>query len=191
MLARLPVRWLGMGAVMLATVLVGVADENELLTAFVRITPKTDDLVPMEATMRRIAKQVVPCTVGIQVGQNVEGSGVVISESGYVLTAAHVIGRPGRNVMIRFPDGTRVPGRTLGIHTEADGGLVKITKEGKWPFAPMVTHEDFPEPGDWCLSTGHPGGFQEDRTPPVRVGRIIDVDKDTLRSDCKIGRAHV
>ncbi|HJN12109.1 MAG TPA: trypsin-like peptidase domain-containing protein [Pirellulaceae bacterium] len=186
MLARLPVRWLGMGAVMLATVLVGVADENELLTAFVRITPKTDDLVPMEATMRRIAKQVVPCTVGIQVGQNVEGSGVVISESGYVLTAAHVIGRPGRNVMIRFPDGTRVPGRTLGIHTEADGGLVKITKEGKWPFAPMVTHEDFPEPGDWCLSTGHPGGFQEDRTPPVRVGRIIDVDKDTLRSDCTI-----
>lgn len=186
MLARLPVRWLGMGAVMLATVLVGVADENELPSAFVRVTPKTDDLARMEATIRGIAERVVPCTVGIQVGQNVEGSGVVISENGYVLTAAHVIGRPGRHVMIRFPDGTRVPGKTLGIHTEADGGLVKITQEGKWPFAPLVTREDFPEPGDWCLSTGHPGGFQEDRSPPVRIGRIIDVDKNTLRSDCTI-----
>ena len=179
MLARLPGRWLGLGVVMLATVLVGVADENEVLTAFVRVTPKTDDLVPMEATMRRIAKQVVPCTVGIQVGQNVEGSGVVISETGYILTAAHVIGRPGRDVKIRFPDGRKVSGRTLGIHTEADGGLVKITEEGEWPFAPMVTHEDFPERGDWCLSTGHPGGFQEDRAPPVRIGRIIDVAKNT------------
>lgn len=186
MLARLPLRWLGMGAVMLAMVLVGDANEHEFLTAFVRITPKTDELAKMETTMRAIAEKVVPCTVGIQVGHNVEGSGVVISESGYVLTAAHVIGRPGRNVMIRFPDGRRVAGKTLGIHTEADGGLVKITEEGKWPFATVVTHEDFPEPGDWCLSTGHPGGFQEDRSPPVRVGRIIDVDKNTLRTDCTI-----
>ncbi len=186
MLAMPRVRWLGMGAVILATVLVGVADENDVLTAFVRLTPKTAELPEMEATMRRIADQVVPCTVGIQVGHNVEGSGVVISENGYILTAAHVIGRPGRTVTIRFPDGTRVPAKTLGIHTEADGGLVKITTDGKWPFAPLVTHEDFPKPGDWCLATGHPGGFQDDRTPPLRVGRIIDVARNTLRSDCTI-----
>jgi serine protease Do len=186
MLARLRVAWFGMGAVLLATVLVGVADDNELSTAFVRITPQTDELVAMEETIRRLAEQVLPCTVGIQVGGNVEGSGVVISESGYVLTAAHVIGRPGRDVMIRFPDGTKVVGRTLGIHTQADGGLIKIKQEGKWPFAPMVTHEDYPVPGDWCLSTGHPGGFQSDRTPPLRIGRIIDVEKNTLRTDCTI-----
>jgi len=186
MLARLRVAWFGMGAVLLTTVLVGVADDNEPLTAFVRVTPQTDELVSMEETIRRIAEQVVPCTVGIQVGRNVEGSGVVISESGYVLTAAHVIGRPNRDVTIRFPDGTTVQGRTLGIHTQADGGLIKIKGEGKWPFAPMVTHEDYPVPGDWCLSTGHPGGFQLDRSPPIRIGRIIDVDKNTLRSDCTI-----
>ena len=111
---------------------------------------------------------------------------MVISESGYILTAAHVIGRPGRNVTIRFPDGTKVEGRTLGIHTQADGGLIKIKEEGKWPFAPMVTHEDYPVPGDWCISTGHPGGFQPNRTPPVRIGRVIDVGKNTLRTDCTI-----
>ena len=132
MLGRLRVAWLGMGAVMLATVLVGVADDHELPTAFVRATPKTNELVSMEETILRIAKQVVPCTVGIQVGGNIEGSGVVISESGYVLTAAHVIGRPGRDVVIRFPDGTKVAGRTLGIHTQADGGLIKIKNYGRW-----------------------------------------------------------
>ncbi|MCA9121114.1 MAG: trypsin-like peptidase domain-containing protein [Planctomycetaceae bacterium] len=164
------------------------ADELDDLLVLNRPLPRNvSDLRVIEQVAMKVAAKVVPCTVGVQVGNN-HGSGVVITESGYVLTAAHVTDRPGRNATIRFPDGKTVRGKTLGLHTEADGALIKITDEGTWPFAPFVTLDDYPypKPGDWCIATGHPGGFDEDRTPPVRLGRIIDVNETVIRTDCTI-----
>lgn len=184
-----------MKRILLATLLVLVfaspltrADELDNLLVLNRPIPRdAKDLRVIEQAATRIVAQVVPCTVGVQVGNN-HGSGIVITESGYVLTAAHVTERPGRNATIKFPDGTTVRGKTLGLHTEADGALIKITDEGQWPHVPVVTLEDYPypKPGDWCIATGHPGGFDEDRTPPVRLGRIIDVNGTVIRTDCPI-----
>jgi serine protease Do len=164
------------------------ADELDDLLVLNRPVPRNaNDLRVIEQAATRVAAKVVSCTVGVQVGNN-HGSGVVITESGYVLTAAHVTDRPGKNATIRFPDGTTVRGKTLGLHTEADGALIKITEEGTWPYAPIVTLDDYPypKPGDWCIATGHPGGFDKDRTPPVRLGRIIDVNETVIRTDCTI-----
>ncbi|MEO8494002.1 MAG: trypsin-like peptidase domain-containing protein [Planctomycetota bacterium] len=164
------------------------ADEFDTLLVLNRPVPRdASDLRVIEYAATKLAAQVVQCTVGVQVGNN-HGSGVVITESGYVLTAAHVTERPGRNATIRFPDGKTVRGKTLGLHTHADGALIKITEEGSWPFAPVVTLDDYPypKPGDWCIATGHPGGFDKDRTPPVRLGRIIDVNETVIRTDCAI-----
>jgi len=144
-----------------------------------------EDIREMEAALTRLAEQAIASTVGIQVGSN-HGSGVVISEDGYVLTAAHVADRPGRDAIIRFRDGTEVSGKTLGMNIEADGALIKITDEGVRAFAPLVSLEDYPKPGDWCMATGHPGGFDDKRSPPVRLGRVIDVNKYVLRTDCAI-----
>ncbi|MEX0818371.1 MAG: trypsin-like peptidase domain-containing protein, partial [Pirellulaceae bacterium] len=160
---------------------------DDLLVLNRPVPRDTADLRVIERAAVRVAAKVVPCTVGVQVGNN-HGSGVVITESGYVLTAAHVTDRPGRNATIRFPDGTTVKGKTLGLHAEADGALIKIIDEGSWPFVPLVTLDDYPypKPGDWCIATGHPGGFDKDRTPPVRLGRIIDVNDTVIRTDCTI-----
>src|SRR5262245_31580089 len=84
------------------------------------------DLRAIEQAAREIAAKVVPCTVGLQVGA-AQGSGIIVSEEGLVLTAAHVVGQPNRDVRVRFPDGKIVKGKTLGMHLTADGGLVKIT----------------------------------------------------------------
>ncbi|MBC8350781.1 MAG: trypsin-like peptidase domain-containing protein [Planctomycetes bacterium] len=164
------------------------ADELDDILVLSRPVPRdASDLRVIEEAVKRVATKVVPCTVGVQVGNN-HGSGVVITETGYVLTAAHVTDRPGRNATIRFPDGTTVRGKTLGMHTEADGALIKITDEGTWPHVSVVTVDDYPypKPGDWCVATGHPGGFDEGRTPPVRFGRIIDVNETVIRTDCTI-----
>jgi serine protease Do len=144
-----------------------------------------DELRAIEEAARRIAEKVLPCTVGLQVG-GAQGSGVVISEDGYVLTAAHVVGSPGRDVRVRFPDGKTLRGKTLGMYLSADGGLVKITEEVKLPFLTVVPKEEGPKAGDWCVATGHPGGFQQERSPPVRVGRVIDVESNVIRTDCPL-----
>jgi serine protease Do len=40
--------------------------------------------------------------------------------------------------------------------------------------------------GQWCLTIGHPGGFQTGRTPVVRLGRILEVNGQIIRSDCPL-----
>ena len=57
------------------------------------------DLLEMEKQFRKVSKQVIPTTVNLQVG-NAQGSGVIVSKEGEILTAAHVIGRTGREVRI-------------------------------------------------------------------------------------------
>ncbi|MBP85679.1 MAG: hypothetical protein CMJ64_03020 [Planctomycetaceae bacterium] len=161
------------------------ASDDLFLVAGKAVPENAADLRVLEQAASAVAAKAIPCTVGIRVGQNY-GSGVVISENGLILTAAHVTSRPGRPAEIRFPDGTTVSGKTLGMNMEADGALIQITDEGKWPFAPLVTLDDYPRPGDWCVATGHPGGFDDKRSPPVRFGRLIDVNKYILRSDCTI-----
>jgi len=76
------------------------ADELDDLLVLNRPVPRNaNDLRVIEQAATRVAAKVVSCTVGVQVGNN-HGSGVVITESGYVLTAAHVTDRPGKNATI-------------------------------------------------------------------------------------------
>ena len=55
------------------------------------------------------------------------GSGVVISAEGLVLTAGHVAERAGAPCILRFPDGQRRRGKTLGVNRDADTGLIQIS----------------------------------------------------------------
>lgn len=139
-----------------------------------------DDLKALEEQIRRVAERVRPCTVGVA-----DGSGVVVSEDGYVLTVAHVGERAGRNVRITFPDGRRVRGRTLGNDHGMDAGLVKITTEGKWPFVEMGRSGSL-KPGQWCLAVGYPVSFDRRRLPPIRIGRVLRRNSSMLVTDCTI-----
>jgi serine protease Do len=49
----------------------------------------------------------------------------------------------------------------------------------------MATSADLKK-GQWCLAVGHPGGYQKGRPPVVRVGRILEANDRTLRTDCTL-----
>ncbi|MEZ6066156.1 MAG: trypsin-like peptidase domain-containing protein [Planctomycetaceae bacterium] len=162
-------------------------DDLTVPEAFKKSAPsELADLLTMEQHVQQLSRKVVPCTVSIQVGR-AQGSGVIVSPDGYVLTAAHVIGQPGRRCTIIFPDGTRKSGETLGVDTMIDAGLVKLNEQrtGGWPYAAMA-ESDPVEVGAWCIATGHPGGFNVDRQPVVRLGRVIFTSKRVLQSDCEL-----
>lgn len=142
------------------------------------------DLKAMEQHQQELAKRLTACTVGIVVGP-AHGSGVIVSEDGYVMTAAHVAGKPGRQATFILPDGRRAKGKTLGLYRTLDAGLLKITDEGPWPFAEKAEPNGI-DVGAWCVATGHPGGFQEGRRPVVRVGRIQIKDKFAINTDCTL-----
>jgi serine protease Do len=171
-------------------------------------TTAPDDLSEVKALQTAMKAVVDKCdatTVAVLFGPSA-GSGVIVSEDGLVLTAAHVIrdydtpragameGRPlpftaGKAVRIMLPDGKKVDGKTLGINAAEDSGMVQITEkgpnDGKWPFATVAKSGNVAK-GQWVVSMGHPSGPKVGRSPVARLGRIEWTDKHTLRSNCTL-----
>ena len=149
--------------------------------------PVPENLEELKAIQKQtvlVVEKVMPAVVGIQMGPG-QGSGVIVSKEGYVLTAGHVSGTPGKNVTVIFPDGRKVKAKTLGANKGIDSGMIKIEEEGTWPFVEMGQSTEL-KAGTWCLAIGQPGGFRPGRTPPVRLGRVLENTKGFVRTDCTL-----
>ncbi|MEM6551410.1 MAG: S1C family serine protease [Planctomycetota bacterium] len=163
-----------------------------LLVALLAISPvslakptnQLADLLALEARVQNIIERVSPAVVSVRI-QGGSGSGVVIGNEGYVLTAAHVSGQPGRPCIITFPNGTRVNGISLGRHPANDSGLLRITDPGRFPTVELGP-ADLPEIGSWTLALGHPQGFQPERPIVARLGQVIAARPATLQTDCTL-----
>lgn len=159
----------------------------ELLSIFKDGTPTSvADLQAMQEHVVQLTKKVMPAVVGLRVG-GASGSGVIITEDGYVLTAGHVVQRPNIKCTVIMPDGTEYEGKTLGMQTSRDSGLLKIQKKGKYPYLEMGTSKDIKR-GQWIIAMGHPGGFDKKRTPPLRVGRVYSDPRPggMIQTDCTL-----
>jgi len=142
------------------------------------------DLRKLESAVKKQVQRILPFTVSVRIG-GAQGSGVIVTEDGYVLTAAHVTGEPGRNVVIKLADGREVRGKSLGVNRSADAGLIKINGSDKWPHAEMGDSGQL-KIGQWCLALGHPGGFRKGRPPVARLGRIISQRATMIQTDCTL-----
>jgi serine protease Do len=157
----------------------------DLPAVFRKPTPVSlDDLKAIERQVQTILSRVSRAVVAAEIS-GVTGSGVVISEDGVVLTAAHVCDRPNRDVKFIFPDGKTARGKTLGTNHERDAGMMRITDKGPWPFAELGALAEA-RLGDWVLTLGHPGGFDPERSMVVRLGRIIRLTPVALQTDCTL-----
>jgi len=142
------------------------------------------DLRLMQDHVRKISEKLQKATVGVQVGA-AQGSGVIINKDGYVLTAAHVSGQPKKQVLFQLYDGRKLLGETLGLDRSVDGGLMKINEGKDFPYLEMGDSSKLRE-GQWVLATGHPGGYQSDRKPVLRLGRLLLVERTVLTTDCTL-----
>lgn len=145
-----------------------------------------EEMMALEAKVREVADATIPATVAVRVGAN-QGSGVIVSSDGLVLTAAHVIGRAKRRATIYLADGTRLRGTTLGLNHYMDSGMIQITTEGEYPYAELSDPRLY-ERGEWVVALGHRGGYDagEGGPPALRIGRIQESRRQWLRTDCTI-----
>ncbi len=152
-----------------------------------------DQLLALEQQQRKIAKLAASCTVNIQINGheagNTQGCGVIISDDGFVLTAAHVAERPGLRVKLTLADGRSFTAHTLGMNRKVDAGLIRIDpgqNQGQpWPHASLGNSKQL-KPGMWCIATGHPGGYDMDRGMVTRVGRILSIRTGSIVTDCAL-----
>ncbi len=170
---------------LVAVALPARADDRRLPPALDKVAPEgVEDLRAIQKQTTAVLEKVIPCTVGVRV-RGASGSGVLVSEDGYVLTAGHVAGAPGVEVTVILSDGRRVKGKTLGVNRTIDSGLIKITDEGKWPFVEMGDSTKL-RGGQWVIATGHPNGYKNGRPPPVRFGRVLDANYRIVLTDCTL-----
>lgn len=144
-----------------------------------------EQLRMMEELVAEVSAAAKPATVNIEMA-SAQGSGVVVTNDGYILTAAHVIGNnANRLAKITFPDGKKVDAVTLGVNNSFDSGMLKIIDDGPWPYLD-IGESDPLNRGQWVLALGHPGGLKKDRGIVVRIGRLLTQFPGTLRTDCTL-----
>ena len=138
----------------------------------------------LETRIKAVVAKVRPAVVGVRIGGS-SGSGVIVSEDGIVMTAGHVVGKPGQAVTFILSNGKTAKGKTLGMYASTDAGLMKITDAGKWPFASLGDSTSV-KPGSWCVAIGHPLGYKSGRPPVVRVGRVSKILDGVMQTDCPL-----
>lgn len=141
-------------------------------------------LLRIQAEVQKRLPQVRPALVAIQTGGGT-ASGVIISPSGLILTAAHVVDKPGRDIRVVLDDGTTTTAKSLGLDQATDAALAQLKDRGKpWPSVNLSREIAKAQPGGWCFALGHPGGFDKARGAVLRVGKIVKQTANSLHTDC-------
>ncbi len=142
------------------------------------------DLEALQKSLSNLLPKARAATVNIEIKEG-SGSGVIISEDGLVLTAAHVSTGVRKKVHVVLEDGTKLKAETLGLVAGTDAAMLKITDKGKYPFV-EIDREASTQLGDWVFALGHSGGFDKERGSVVRLGRLVRVANSTFQSDCTL-----
>ena len=141
-------------------------------------------------------------------GAGGQGSGFVVSDDGYVLTASHVITNVGsapstevraaENVFVEFRDGDRVPARVVGWDLFDDVALLKVDPD-RHPVAPLPLGDSSQVVvGEPVAAIGSPFGAENSlatgvvsatgRTIPTLTSRYSLVD--AIQIDAPINRGN-
>ena len=142
------------------------------------------DLLSVESKIRSIIPVIKSAVVSIESSDGA-GSGVIVSEDGLVLTAAHVIGKRGEKMMVTLAGGGKKNAVSKGGSELSDAGMLQLEKNERYPYVPLAK-QGSSAPGQWCLALGHPNGFNQERGMVLRAGMILEKKDETLQTNCRL-----
>ena len=152
-----------------------------------------------------VAAKVLPSVVGIKVTYSVnsifsnntstataEGSGVIISSDGYILTNNHVVNSSSSNsssfyelgsatkiTVTVYNDETEYEAKIIGTDSKTDLAVIKIDKTDL--TAATLGDSSTVQVGEWCMAIGNPLGMQS----TVTTGTISALNREITDSDGK------
>ena len=104
------------------------------------------------------------------------GSGLIVSEDGYILTNEHVI-RDAEQIIVTLTDGSEVSSTLVGSSSIYDLALLKIEARNL-PYAQLGDSGGL-QIGEWVIAIGSPFGYLlNDTQPTVTVGVISALNRD-------------
>ena len=111
---------------------------------------------PTGLTIPEIAELVSPAVVGIVAeGRHTtsHGSGIILSENGYIVTNAHVVEAGGR-ITVHTADEKRIRGRLIGSDRKSDLAVLKVDTD-QLPYA-LFGNSDEIVVGELAVAIGNP-----------------------------------
>ncbi len=121
-------------------------------------------------TENAVAAKVIPSVVGIQTANKTNnifsgeryvegvGSGVIVSEDGYILTNSHVISNgQAEAIQVVFSDKETIEGKVIWYDESLDLAIVKVEKNGLTPVE--MADSDKVSVGDKAIAIGNPLGL--------------------------------
>lgn len=160
---------------------------------FIEATNQTNQIIniDVDTAITEAVEKVGPAVVtvvGLIPGQNtffgrtpdspVSGSGVIISQDGYILTNNHVI-EDTVEISIILADGTEFPADLIGRDPFSDIAVLKMN--GDVPAVASLGNSDALKPGETVIAIGSPlGDFKNTVTAGVisATERMIDVNEN-------------
>lgn len=115
------------------------------------------------------------------------GSGVIVSEDGYIVTNAHVIEKADE-ITVAFNDGRKSRARVIGSDPDSDLAVIKVDMTG---LTPLGFRELPIRVGDLALAIGNPFGVGQTVTQGIisatgRTGLGVNKFEDFIQTDAAI-----
>ncbi len=125
-----------------------------------------------------------PATIKTKEQLQYMGSGVIVSEDGYIITNHHVIGARPKSVEVTLSNGKSTEGKTVWSDKALDLAVVKIKGDG-YAFSKMGDAKKL-RVGESVMAIGNPLSMQFQRTVTAgivsAVGRSIDIENENGES---------
>ena len=114
-------------------------------------------------------------------GQEASGSGVILTEDGYIVTNNHVVDHAAK-IIVTLNDKRNYPATVIGVDPTTDLALLKI-EETKLPYV-KYGNSDKTKVGEWVLAVGNPFNLTSTVTAGIVSAKARNInilrDKDNL-----------
>ena len=133
---------------------------------------------------RTITNPMLEYFYGYKGGQSQEqvgtGSGVIISEDGYIVTNNHVI-KGASEIEITLNNKKSYQAKLIGTDSKMDIALLKIDSEEKLPYT-VFANSDAVKVGEWVLAVGNPYNLTSTVTAGIVSAKARDLDTSGIQS---------
>ncbi|RUT69005.1 PDZ domain-containing protein [Flavobacterium cupreum] len=108
------------------------------------------------------------------------GSGVIISEDGYIVTNNHVI-KDASEIEITLNNKKSYPAKLIGTDSKMDIALLKINADEKLPYTAFA-NSDSVKIGEWVLAVGNPYNLTSTVTAGIVSAKARNLDTNGIQS---------
>ena len=121
-----------------------------------------------------------PCGGSQQQEQIGTGSGVIISEDGYIVTNNHVI-KDASDLEVTLNNKKVYKAKLIGTDAKMDIALLKITPDGKLPYSTFADSDQV-KVGEWVLAVGNPYNLTSTVTAGIVSAKARNLENNGLQS---------